>query len=127
MARVSINGKTYGLRFDLGALEEVEQQFGELKTVFESLKEGGGDRIDTIKRMFVIMANCQLEFEDKPANVTVSALKHAPLSALGELGKAITEAIKESMRVETVNGEADDETHDGYLEEIESKNARTGD
>lgn len=127
MAQVNINGKTYGLRFDLGALEAVEQEFGDLKIVFEGLKDGGVDRIDAVKRMFVIMANCQLDFEDKPANVTSAALKHAPLSALKQLSDAISETFKESMRVETVNGEADDDTHDGYLEEIDSKNGKAGD
>ena len=126
MAQININGKTYGLRFDLGALEAVEQEFGDLKAVFENLK-GGDDRLGTVKKMFVIMVNCQREFEDKPADVTAAALKRAPLSVLSTLGEAITEAIKESMRVETVNGEADDETHDGYLEEIEQKNVKTGD
>ena len=126
MARIIINGKTYGLRFDLGALETVEQEFGDLKAVFEKLKSGE-DRLQTVKRMFVIMANCQLEYEGRPADVTVAVLKRAPLSVLGTMGEAITEAIKESMRVETVGGEADDDVHDGYLEEIEQKNVRTGD
>ena len=127
MAQVSINGKPYGLRFDLGAREDVEKEFGRLESVFAELKGGGADRIGTIKKMFVIMANCQLEFEGKPANVTEATLKHAPLAALGQLGEAITEAMKESMRVETVNGEADDDIHDGYLEEIDVKNVNPGD
>ena len=126
MAQININGKAYGLRFDLGALEAVEAEFGDLKEVFARLK-GGEDRLNTVKKMFVIMANCQLEFEGKPANVTVAALKHAPLAILSQLGEAITEAIKESMHVETVGGEADDDVHDGYLEEIDAKNALTGD
>lgn len=126
MAQVKINGITYGLRFDLGALEAVEEEFGDLKAVFQNMK-GGEHRLDTIKKMFAIMANCQLEFEGKPASVTVSALKHAPLAALNPLGEAITAAIQESMHVETVNGEADDDVHDGYLEEIDAKNVQTGD
>lgn len=127
MAQVTINGKTYGMRFDLGALEDVEREFGDLKAVFDSLK-GGTGRIDTIKRMFVIMANCDRSFRGEAEDITVEALRHAPLSALSTLGEAITEAMKDSMRVETVNGgEADDEVHDGFLEEIESKNAPTGD
>ena len=127
MAEVIINGKRYGLRFDLGALEVVEREFGHLESVFAELKGGGSDRISTIKKMFVIMANCQREFEGKPADITEAALKHAPLAALGQLGEAITEAMKESMRVETVNGEADDDVHDGYLEEIDAKNVKPGD
>ena len=127
MAQVTINGKTYGLRFDLGALETVEKEFGDLKEVFGKLKEGE-DRVGTIKRVFVIMANCQRDFDGEAEDVTADVLKHAPLSAIKQIGDAITEAVKESMRVETANGgEADDDVHDGYLEEIEAKNAPTGD
>ena len=127
MTHVTINGKVYGLRFDLGALETVEQEFGDLKYVFEKLQEGE-DRLGTIKRMFVIMANCQRGFDGEAEDVTVEALRHAPLSAIKQIGDATIEAVKASLRVETANGgEADDDVHDGYLEEIEAKNAPTGD
>lgn len=127
MSSVTINGKTYGLRFDLGALETVEQEFGDLKNCFEQLRNGT-DRINVIKRMFVIMANCQRAYEGKPEDVTMDALKHAPIWALAPLGEAITQSWKESMNVETANGGvADDAVHDAYLEEIEAKNAPTGD
>ena len=126
MAQVIINGKAYGLRFDLGALETVETEFGDLKTVFDTLKEGT-DRMSTIKRMFVIMANCQRSFDGEAEDVTVDALKRAPLSVLSQLSEAIVGAIKESMAVETANGgAADDEVHDGFLEELDAKNAKTG-
>ncbi len=127
MAQVTINGRTYGLRFDLSALEAVEQEFGDMKAVFDRLKAGEG-RIDAIKRMFVILANCQRGFEGEAEDVTAEALKHATFSALSRLGEAIKEALKESMRVETVNGgAADDDVHDAFLEEIEGKNGETGD
>jgi hypothetical protein len=128
MAKVTINGRAYGLRFDLGALEEVEAAFGDLKAAFDALKGAGEtDRITAVKKLFVILANCDRGFRGEAEDVTVGALKHAPLSALTQLGEAIGEAIKESMRMETVNGgEADDAVHDGFLEELDAKNGRAG-
>lgn len=129
MAQVIINGRAYGLRFDMSALDAVERDFGDLKAVFDSLKGSGDtDRITAIKRLFLILANCQRDFDGEAEDVTAEALKHAPLSALKSLGDAIVEAIKDSMRAETVNGgAADDEVHDGFLEELEAKNGKTGD
>lgn len=128
MAQVTINGKPYGLRFDLGALEAVEAEFGGLRAAFEALKGGGDvDRIVAVKRLFVILANCERGFRGEAEDITSDALKHAPLYVLSELGDAIVAAIKESMHLETLNGEADDEVHDGFLEEIESKNVKAGD
>ena len=122
MAQVTINGQGYGLRFDLAAMEAVEAEFGGLKEMLAQFNSGEG-RIETVKRMFVILANSQRGFEGAPEDVTVAALRHAPLWVLGELGEAITEAMKESMRVETMGGgEADDDAHDAFLEELESKN-----
>ena len=127
MAQISINGSTYGLRFDLGALEVAESEFGDLKAVFDNLR-GGQNRLSTVKRLFVIMANCERGYRGEAEDVTEDALRHAPLAALSTLGEALTEAFKESMRMETVGGgEADDEVHDGFLEELERKNAETGD
>ena len=128
MAHVIINDKTYGLRFDVGALEAVEAEFGDLRAAFEALKGSGNmDRISAIKRLFVILANCERGYRGEAEDITSDALKHAPLYVLSELGDAIVAAIKESMHLETLNGEADDEVHDGFLEEIESKNGLTGD
>jgi hypothetical protein len=129
MAKVIINGRAYGIRYDLSAQERVEEEFGDLKAAFAKMKKTASEReaLDAVKKMFVIMANCERDFRGEPEDVTAEALKHAPMSVISQLGAAIVDAIQESMRVETANsGPADDEVHDGFLEELDAKNARTG-
>ena len=117
MVTTKINGVVYGLRFDLSALEQIEEEYGSLKDLFELMKDGKG-QTKLMKRLFVIMANCQREYEDKPADITEDALKHARMSVLSD----IRAALDEGMKTETMNGgEADDEVHDGYLDEIEAE------
>lgn len=120
MAKVTINGREYGLRFDLDALEQVEVEYGSLKGMLEAIGEG---KVGPVRKVFVIMANCQRDFEGKETDVTEAVLKHAPMSTFKTVADAIKAAMNEGMHVETANGgEADDSTHDGYLEEIEAKN-----
>ena len=40
MASITVNGKEYGLRFDMYAMEQIEDEFGSVKKVFETLKDG---------------------------------------------------------------------------------------
>lgn len=129
MAQVIINGRPYGLRFDLSALEAVEEEFGDLRAALEGIKRHADrDGIDAIKRLFVILANCERGFRGEAEDVTAEALKHAPLYVLSQLGDAIVASIKESMQVETVaGGAADEEVHDGFLEELDAKNGKAGD
>ena len=117
MVETKINGVRYGLRFDMSALEQIEDEFGSLKDMFDALKSGK-QQTRLMKRLFLIMANCQRSYEGKPEDIGEDALKHARLSVL----KDIRAALDEGMRVETMNGgEADDSVHDGYLDEIEAE------
>lgn len=121
MAKTTINGVTYELRFDLYALEQIEEEYGSLRDMFALLKSGKG-QTKLMKRLFLIMANAQRSYEGKPEDITEAALKHARLSVLAD----IRAALDEGMKTETMNGgAADDDVHDGYLDEIEreEKNA----
>lgn len=121
MAKVKVNGREYALRFDLDALEQVEVEYGSLKGMLEAIGEG---KVGPVRRVFVIMANCQRDYEGKDMDVTEAVLKHAPMSTFRMVADAIKAAMREGMHVETTNGgEADDDVHDGYLEELEAKNA----
>ena len=120
MAKVTVNGKEYDLRFDLDALEQVEQEYGSLKGLLQAIGEG---KVSSVRRVFVIMANCYRDYAGEEASVTEAVLKHAPMSTFKLVADAIKAAIKEGMRVETANGgPADDDVHDGYLDEIDEKN-----
>jgi hypothetical protein len=118
---IRINGVDYELRFDLYAMEQIEDEFGNLKSVFDMLRSGE-KQVKLIRALFRIMANSALSYAGKPETVTGDELKHLPIPRLREVGEAARRALDEGMKVEMSNGgEADDDIHDGYLEEIERK------
>ena len=121
MAKATVNGVEYELRFDLDAMEQVEDTFGSLKEMFTLLREGR-QQVRTVRTMFVILANSASDYAGDGRKVDEMALKHLPLEKLKELGDAIRAALEEGMHAETVDGnEADDNVHDGYLAEIEAE------
>ena len=121
MAKVEINGKEYALRFDLYAMEQIEEEFGSVKNVFETLR--GGKQLRTTRILFRILANSALSFEGKEETVTGDEIKHAGMDMITKVSEAVNRAITEGSKSETTEGnEADDEKHDIFLEEIEKKN-----
>ena len=121
MASISINGKEYGLRFDLYAMEQVEEEFGSVKGAFDGLREG--KQIKTTRTLFRILANSYLGYHGQEESVTGDEIKHASMDTVMALSNAIREAIAEGSKSETTGGnEADDSVHDVFLEEIERKN-----
>lgn len=120
MVKLKVGEKEYGLRLDLYAMEQIEDEFGSMKEMFETLQNGGSR---AIRKLFRIMANAQLAYEDKEETVTGDELKRLKVSAIAGIGQAIRAAVEEGMKSETTNGEAaDDEVYDVYLSEIEAKN-----
>ena len=121
MAKVTINGKEYGLRFDLYAMEQIEEEFGSVKKAFDSLREG--HQLKATRVLFRILANSWLSYNGEEETVTGDEIKHAGMGMVVEISDAVREAIEEGSKSETTGGgEADDEVHDIYLEEIERKN-----
>ena len=121
MASIEINGKVYGLRFDLYAMEQIEEEFGSVKNVFDVLK--GGKQLKATRALFRILANSYLSYNGEKETVTGDEIKHADLDMISRISEAVREAIADGSKSETTNGnEADDEVHDIYLEEIERKN-----
>ena len=122
MASIIINGKEYGLRFDLYAMEQIEEEFGSVKAVFDTLREGKR-QIKTTRTLFKVLANSWLSYNGKEENVTGDEIKHADTDMIKDLSEAVQKAIAEGSHSETTGGnEADDDVHDLYLEEIERKN-----
>ena len=122
MAKVTIDGKEYGLRFDLYAMEQIEEAFGSVKNVFDMLKEGK-HQIKTTRTLFRILANSWLSYNGQEETVTGNEIKHAGMEAIKDISDAVRDAVSEGSHSETSGGgEADDEVHDLYLEEIERKN-----
>ena len=125
MASIKIREKEYGLRFDLYAMEQIEEEFGSVKDAFDQLREG--KLLKTTRILFKILANSYLSYNGEQETVTGDEIKHEGMEIVQKLSEAVKEAITEGSKSETTGGnEADDEKHDVYLEEIERKNLQTG-
>lgn len=121
MASVIVKGKEYPLRFDLYAMEQIEEEFGNVKGAFDTLKDG--KQIKATRILFKILANSWLSNEGEAETVTGDEIKHADIDMIKHISEAVQAAIAEGSKSETTDGnEADDEVHDIYLEEIERKN-----
>ena len=121
MASITISGKEYPLRFDMYAMEQVEEEFGGIKAMFDAIRgEGEMSIAKALRIMFRILANSARNQADLPENVTGDEIRHCSVKKVSD---AIGAAVNEGMKSETTGGnEADDEVHDEYLDEIESKN-----
>lgn len=120
MVKLKVDGKEYGLRMDMYAMEQIEDEFGGIKQMFEKVQNGGARSVISL---FRILANSALAYEGKEETVTGKELLRLKVGAMNGIGKAVRAAIEEGMKSETTGGsEADDEVFDVYLQEIEEKN-----
>ena len=121
MASFEIKGKVYPLKFDMYAMEQIEDEFGGVKAMYEAMRgENGKSVAKAMKVIFRILANSARNERDLPESITGDEVVHCNVN---RLSAAIAEAITEGMKSETTGGnEADDEVHDEYLEELEAKN-----
>ena len=118
---VELNGQIYKLRFDLQALEQIEEQFGGLREAFQALR--GGGMVKAVRKLFAILANSQKDYEDKPMDVTEDTVgRHTGMGKLVEISAAIQAAVEKGMESETNGGEADDAEHDALAEIYDEKN-----
>ena len=124
MAEIRIKRKTYNLRMDIYAMEQIEKEYGDLR---DALRAFHKDRkITMVKTMFRILANSGRRKAGLPEDVTGEEIEDCNLADLDQLAKALNQAMEEAMHAETVGGnEADDEVHDEYLEELE-QNEKNG-
>lgn len=120
---VRINGQMYRLRFDLWALEQIEQEFGGIRQAFDAMSSGAG-MVSTTRKLFAILANCQRNLDGMPETVTGSEINsHEGLGTLREVSTAIRAAIRDGMKAETADGgEASDKSANPLDKEYERKN-----
>ena len=118
---IVIRGKKYTLRFNLNAVEQLQEEFGSMAQMYKGMRgEDGVNMGTTLATAFRIMANCDRAFHGQTENVTGDEVKHV---YVGPLSRAINAAIAIGMKAETAFGnEADDEVHDAYEEEYNEKN-----
>ena len=118
---VRINGNMYRLRFDLGAIEQIQEEFGGSREAFSQMN--GADRIKVIRKLFVILANAQRDYDGMPENVTEDVIgRHTTLAKMNEIAAAVNAAVEIGKHSETYGGEADDEPRDALAEEYDQKN-----
>ena len=118
---VRINGQLYRLRFDLWALEQIEEEFGGIREAFAQLR--GAKMSAAVRKLFRILANCQRNLDGMPEDVTEETIsRHTSMAKLVEISGAIQAAVEKGMESETNGGEADDEPQDALAEEYDRKN-----
>ena len=123
---VRINGQLYRLRFDLWALERVEEEYGGVRQAFEALR-GGKSMGKSVRKLFAILANCQRNLDGMPEDVTGEEISsHTSMAKIAEISAAIQAAVAKGMESETNGGEADDNVQDAYEAEYEEKNGEAG-
>ena len=120
------NGREYVLRFDMSAIAEMREVYGEYT---EGLKKlASGNDIEALKKMFAILANAGAEYlaeergEPVTEKITGEGLlsKHSSIGKMRGIMKAIDEAIKDGNRMMSAE-EEDDQIRDGYLKELNEK------
>ena len=119
---VRINGQLYRLRFDLWALEQIEQEFGGIRQAFMAMDDGS--MVQTVRKLFAILANCQRNYDGLPEDITGDVItRHESMAKLREISVAIRAAMTEGMRSETSDGgKASDKKKNPLDEEYNAKN-----
>lgn len=124
MTKYSIGAKEYTFRFDLTAMEQIENELGGIREMFEGLSGNGGKQIATLRTVFRIMANNGEEYEGRPAEVTGNEIMRMTIAEMGELTTMLRDEIKESMEPKEHNREEGDGV---ILDDAgDEKNAETG-
>lgn len=120
MAVIRIKGIEYPLRYDLDAMEKIEEKFGSTKDAMAVIRSRS---VKATKQMFVILANSARGYAGEAEDITEEVLAHESLRKLNELSQAFARALEEGMESETSDGgPADDEVHDIFEDEEDIKN-----
>ena len=121
MTETRIEGRAFELRFDMYAMEMVEEEFGGVRALFQELDSG--KQVASLKAIFRIMGNSARAFRGEPETVTGKEIMRLTMAEMRDLTADIQAEIRKSMRKETADGnEADDEVHDLYEDEEDEKN-----
>lgn len=121
MTETRIEGRAFELRFDMYAMEMVEEEFGGIRELFQELQ--GGKQVKALKSIFRIMGNSALTFRGEPEKITGNEILRLTVAEMRQLTRDIQAEIRKSMKKETADGnEADDEVHDLYEDEESEKN-----
>ena len=121
------DGKEYVLRFDMSAIEAMREKYGGYA---DGLKQVGLSDIETVKDIFVILAQAGAEYlAEKDGKICTERItgdglltKHSSIGRITGIMKAIQEAVKDGQRMQS-RDEEDEEVRDGYLDELKQQEA----
>lgn len=121
----SAGGKDFNLLLSVYAMEQIEKEFGDMKSALEKFRGGKRD-VKIIKQMFRILANAGRHAAGQPEDVTGDEIDNLGIRGLDTLARTLNLAMDESLNTETLDGGlADDEEADVYAEQLaaQEKNA----
>lgn len=123
--KYAAGGRDYELVFTVHTMELLEAEFGDVQTATEGLRKGRS--MKAIRGMFRAMANTGRWLRGLPEDVTGEEIGQLTLRGLDTLSRIMSQVMEESLKTETVGGQAaDDEKYDLVLAELDAKNARAG-
>ena len=121
MAKIVLRGVEYDLRMSLWASEQIEKEYGDLKSALQKFKKER--KITMVKWMFRVLANAGRKAAGQEMDVQEDVLDNCTLHDLDNVARAMGEAMNESLHAETVGGnEADDEPEDALAAAYDEKN-----
>ncbi len=121
MAKIRINGTEYDLYMGLWAMEQIEKEYGDLKTAMETFRKQR--KVSMIRFMFTALANNGRKRVGRPADIRQDVLDGCNLADLEKISMAMRASMDEAVHTETVGGgEADDEGTDALAAEYDEKN-----
>lgn len=121
MAKITLRGKEYDLWMGLWAMEQIEAEYGDLKTALAAFRQE--HKVAQIKFFFRAFANNGRKKAGQKPDVPEDVLDSCTLHDLEKISLALRESLDEAVHAETVGGgEADDEGSDALAAEYDEKN-----
>ncbi len=129
MVNAKIKGQLVPLRFDLHAMELLDEKYGtdsqELISRFQKKA-----RMKDLKVIFGAMANSARSFLGKEDDVDEKMINHLDVVEINELAAAIKDEMRRTMHVRGADGNEDGDRHQDVfgaeMAEEERKNAEAG-
>ena len=122
MAKIVIKGVEYDLWMGLWAMEQIENEYGDMKTAMQRFKKER--KISMVRFMFTALANNGRKKANLPPDVTGDVLDDCNLADLDQIAQALRATMDEAAHTETVGGgEADEDGADALAGEYDEKNA----
>lgn len=112
MRKVTINGKDYTLRVDMGVLEQAEEKYGDM------MKALAGGKTAEITDVMVMAINAAARHEGRESRVNREDFRDMTMLGFRALSAALNGAVEDSMKTEC-DSEIKDTPKDAYLEELE--------